>query len=70
MLKRVAVFVMTLASLGAVVPATAAAAERGRVETQVVVEKKVVHHRRARLAPHRVVVRRAPGRKVVVVKRG
>jgi hypothetical protein len=70
MLKKVAVFVMTLASLGAVVPATAAAAERGgRAEKQVVVEKRVMH-RRGRRVNHRVVVRRTPARKIVVVKHG
>jgi hypothetical protein len=69
MLKRVAVFVMMFASLGAIVPATAAAAERGRVEKQVIVQKKVVH-RRGRLTTHRVIARRAPAHKVVIVKRG
>ena len=57
MLKRVAVLIMTLASFGAVLPMTAAAAERGIGEKQVVVEKRVVQ-RDQRPAP-RVEVRRA-----------
>ncbi|HZS53018.1 MAG TPA: hypothetical protein VFA65_01340 [Bryobacteraceae bacterium] len=39
MLKRVAVAVLALASFGAVLPMSAAAAERGREETRVVVKK-------------------------------
>jgi hypothetical protein len=64
MLKQVGVFVMALASLGALVPATAAAAERGRVEAKtVVMRKKIVrrHHRKA----HRVFVNRIARRKSV-----
>lgn len=56
MLKKVAVLIMTLASFAAIVPATAAAAERDGREKQVVVEKQVVR-RHQRRAP-RVIVRR------------
>lgn len=47
MFKRVGILMMALASLGALVPATAAAAERGREDARVVVQKRIVvrHHR-------------------------
>jgi hypothetical protein len=57
MFKRVGVLTMALASLGALVPATAAAAERGRDEARIVVQKKVVRHRGHQKA-QRVVVKR------------
>ena len=58
MFKRVGVLMMALASLAAVVPATASAAERGRHEARIVMQKRiVVRHRRAR------------GEQTVVVKR-
>jgi hypothetical protein len=70
MLKKIAVLAMTLASFGALVPATAAAAERRPVEKQVIVQKKVVrrarHTRRAIVRPVRHMrVRRNP-----IAKRG
>jgi hypothetical protein len=57
MFKRVGVFMLALASLGALVPATAAAAERGRDEARIVVQKRVVRRERNR-RPERVVVKR------------
>ena len=72
MLKKIAVLAMTLASFGALVPATAAAAERRPVEKQVVVvQKKIVRRsfharRRTFIKPVRQMrVRREP-----IVKRG
>jgi len=53
MFKKIAVLMMTFASFAAVVPATASAAERGREEGRVVVQKRVVirhnRHRRQRI---------------------
>ena len=66
MLKKIAVLVMTLASFGAVLPATAAAAER-RLENRVVVKRKVVR-RHPRFTNRRVIARRAHARKIVIVK--
>lgn len=67
MFKKIAVAALTLASFGAIIPATAAAAERP-AENRVVVEKKVIVHRRGHVAARRIVHRRAPARKVVIVK--
>lgn len=66
MFKKIAVLAMTLASFGAVLPATAAAADR-RVENRVVVQQKVIR-RHGRLSDRRVIARRAHVRKIVVVK--
>lgn len=70
MLKKIAVLAMTLASFGALVPATAAAAERWPVEKQVIVQKKVVRRnrrvRRAVIKP----VRQTHIRRTVIEKRG
>ncbi len=67
MFKKIAVLAMTLASFGAVLPATAAAAADRRVENRVVVEQKVIR-RHGRLSDRRVIARRAHVRKIVVVK--
>jgi len=61
MLKRVGVLAMTLASFGALIPATASAAERGRQETRVAVERgddrRPVHIEERRVIAKRVPVR-------------
>ena len=46
MLKKAGVFAMMLASLGAVLPATAVAAERGREVKTVVVQQRDVRGRK------------------------
>jgi ribose 1,5-bisphosphokinase PhnN len=57
MLKRVGIFVMALASLGAILPATALAAERGREDKQVVVQR--FDRGRTQVVERRVVVKHA-----------
>jgi hypothetical protein len=67
MFKKIAVAALTLASFGAVIPATAAAAEFP-AQNRVVVQKKVVVQRRGHVVTRRIVHRRAPARKVIIVK--
>jgi hypothetical protein len=71
MLKKVGVLAMALASLGSLVPATAAAAERGRTDirndARVAVQKRDdrgFNHVRDR----RVIVRRTPVRYELVAR--
>lgn len=61
MLKKIGVVAMTLASLGALVPATASAAERGREETRVVVQKRD-DRRPVHVDERQVIARRMPVR--------
>jgi hypothetical protein len=71
MFKRVGVLALTLASFGALIPATAAAAERGRQETKVVVERtdrRPAEHP-APVVEHRVIARRGPVRYYSAVPR-
>jgi hypothetical protein len=71
MLKKIAVLAMTLASFGALIPATAAAAERRPVEKQVIVQKKVVHrNRRVRRVVVKPVRHERVVRRNIIVKRG
>ncbi len=75
MSKRIGVFVMALASLGVMLPASAAAAERGRDESRVVVQNRadrgradvrvaenyrVDDHARTHVDERQVIVKRAP----------
>ena len=61
MLKKIGVLAITLASFGALIPATASAAERGREETRVVVQKRD-DRRPVHVDEHRVIARRMPVR--------
>jgi hypothetical protein len=75
MLKKVGIAVMALASLGAMLPISAAAAERGHEQARVIVQQRDEHSRtdfrrdvrsEVRFTPRvderRVIVNRAPAR--------